>query len=81
MCSSDLLALLVEDRFEGKVSRVELGVVFGLPVLMVDGLLEVTFAVEEADADEPEPEIAGRKLLEMSQHLLAIVALLHVRHS
>ena len=34
-------------------------VIFRLPVVGVDRLLEITLAVEQADADETETEVAG----------------------
>jgi hypothetical protein len=47
------LALAVQHRFERQVARVEQGVMFGLPVVLVDGLLEIALAIEEADAGKP----------------------------
>lgn len=53
-----LLAAGVEHRFEREVSRIEQGVVLGLPVLLVEGLLKISFAIKQADADETEAQIA-----------------------
>ena len=56
--ADERLAVLVEHGLDGEVLRLELGVVIDLPVVLIDRLLEVAFAIEQADADEAEPEIA-----------------------
>ncbi len=58
--SDDGVALGVQHGLQGQVLRVERGVGFDLPVLVVERLHEIAFAIEQADSDEPEPQIAGR---------------------
>ena len=53
------LAVGVQHRFHRHVLRVNRIVKFRLPVVGVDRLLEIAFAVEQADADEAEAEVAG----------------------
>ena len=53
------LAVGAEHRFQRHVFRVHQIVEFGLPVVRVNGLLKIAFAVEQADADEAEAEVAG----------------------
>ena len=53
------LAFAVEHRFQRQVARVEQGVMFGLPVVLVDGLLKIALAIKEADPDKPKVQIAG----------------------
>ncbi len=57
--ADDRLAVRGEHRFDREILRVQQRVVIHLPVVLVDHLLEIAFAVEEADADEAKPEIAG----------------------
>ena len=57
--ADDGLARLVRHRLDRKILRAKVSVVVHLPALVTDGLLEVTFAIEQADADEAEVEIAG----------------------
>jgi hypothetical protein len=52
-------ALGVQQRFERDVVRVNRIVVFRLPVVGINRLLEITFAVKQADADKTETEVAG----------------------
>ena len=49
---------VVQHRFERQCLGIEEGVVLGLPIVLVDRLLKVALAVEEADADESKPQIA-----------------------
>ena len=53
------LAVHVQHGFQRHGLRVHQIVKFGLPVVRVDGLLEITFAVEQPDADEAQAEVAG----------------------
>ena len=53
-------ARFAEHRLERQVFRVQQRVVFGLPAIHVDRLLEVAFAVEQTDAHKPNARIAGR---------------------
>jgi hypothetical protein len=53
------LAVGVEHGLERHVLRVNHRVVFGLPVVGINRLLEIAFAVKKADADEAEAEVAG----------------------
>ena len=51
--------MTVEDRFDREVSRVEQRVIIDLPVVMVERLLEIAFAVENAHADKAKSQVAG----------------------
>ena len=53
------LAVGIQHRLKRRVLRIHQVVKFGLPVVRVDGLLEIAFAVEQTDADEAEAEVAG----------------------
>ncbi len=53
------LALRVQHRFDGKILWIQARVIFRLPVVLVDGLLEVAFPIKQTHADEPEAEVAG----------------------
>ena len=52
-------ALGIQHRFERHVLRVNRIVKFRLPVVRVNRLLEITFAVKQTDADKTEAEVAG----------------------
>ena len=54
------LTLRIQYRLQGQVAGIQEGVGFLLPVVVVDRLLKVALAVEEADADKAEAEIRGR---------------------
>ena len=49
----------VHHRFDRQVFRIQQRVILRLPVVRIEGLLEIAFAIEEADADEAQAEIAG----------------------
>ena len=54
------LAFGVQHRLDGQVLRVKQCVVLRLPIILIDRLLKITFAVKQADADEAKAQIAGR---------------------
>ena len=58
--ADDGFALVVQHGLDGQIVRVEQIVVLGLPVVLVNRLLKITFAIKQTDADEAEAEIAGR---------------------
>src|SRR6202000_3000845 len=53
------VALRVHERFERDVVGVDRIVKFRLPIVRINGLLKITFAIEQTDADETEAEVAG----------------------
>ena len=54
------LAFGVEHWFKRQILRLEQGVIFRLPIVRVKLLLEVAFAIKQADANEADVEVAGR---------------------
>ena len=57
--ADDGIAVGIQQRLHRQVERVEQVVEFSLPVVIVDRLLEVAFAVEKADPDKADAQIAG----------------------
>ena len=58
----------VHHRFHRQVLGIQQRVVLRLPVVRVNGLLEVTLAIEQADADESQPHVAGGFGVVAGQH-------------
>ena len=54
------LSLVIQDRLQGQVLWIEERLKFVLPIVLVDLLLEVAFAIKQADAGKTNVEIAGR---------------------
>ena len=54
------LAFFVKHRLNRQILGVQQGVVFGLPIVGVNRLLKIAFAVKQADARKTNPQIAGR---------------------
>src|SRR5437762_5925341 len=52
------LAMAVEHRLDRKIAGVEQRVVVDLPVVVVESLLEIPFAIKNADANEAKPKVA-----------------------
>ena len=50
----------IEHRLDGQISWIEQRIIIDLPVLMIDLLLEIALAVEQAHSHKPQAEIAGR---------------------
>src|SRR6185369_3116859 len=53
-------AIRVENGLDWKISGIEEGVVIGLPIIVVDQLLKVTFAVKQTHSDEAQAQITRR---------------------
>ncbi len=53
------LAVGIQHGFERHIFRIHQIVEFGLPVVRVNGLLEIAFAVKQTDADKAKSEVAG----------------------
>ena len=59
LAADERLALGIEDRLDRQISRIELRIIINLPIVLADRLLEITFSVKQADADEPNSQVAG----------------------
>ena len=53
-------AFVIEHGLNREVSRIEQRVIIDLPIIMVDRLLEITFAIKQAHPHETQAKIAGR---------------------
>ena len=66
--TNDRLALVVEYRLKREIRRVELAVILRLPVVGIDRLLKVAFAVKQTDTHKTESKVAGRLGVVAGQH-------------
>ena len=55
----EVVAAIAEDRLHRHLVEVVFWIVFDLPAIAVEGLVEIAFAVEQADPDQGYAEIAG----------------------
>src|ERR1019366_5359355 len=56
--TNDGFVLFIQHRLNRKIRRVKQIVELGLPVVCIDGLLKISFAVKQADADKSQAQIA-----------------------
>ena len=54
------LAFRVQHRFNRQILGIQPRVILGLPVILVDRLLKIAFAIKQSDADKTEAEVTGR---------------------
>ena len=66
--ANDRLSLDIEHWLKREIRRVELAVILRLPVVGIDRLLKVAFAVKQAYAHEAQPKVAGRLGMVARQH-------------
>src|SRR5882757_9841903 len=50
----------IQHRLDWQILRIEQGVIFGLPVVRIDRLLKVPFAIEQTDAGKADSQVVGR---------------------
>ena len=54
-----LLPFVIEHGFQRQVFRVEQSIVFGLPVVGINGLLKIAFAIKQTDPHQAHSQITG----------------------
>ena len=57
--ANERLPVGIHNCIHGKIARVELVVIFSLPVVLINGLLKISFSIKQGDAAEVEAKIAG----------------------
>ena len=57
--ANERLSLGIHHWIHGQVAGVELVVIFSLPVVLINGLLKISFPIKQGDAAKIEAKIAG----------------------
>ena len=66
--ANERLPLGIHHCIHGKIARIELVVIFSLPVVLINSLLKISFPIKQGDTAKVESEVAGTLDMVASQN-------------
>ena len=66
--ANERLPLSIHHCIHGEIARIELVVIFSLPVVLINGLLKISLPIKQGDTTKVEAEVAGTLDMVASQN-------------